>query len=207
MKVLERSKPAPEKHVTERIHHVATLPFLDEARRTTIRFTWRDHPNLYYRYKNNGVTGMDASPRADKKASHARSRPKSPSKRSNAALHLTALRLCKTRPQKTPTNQAVLSVCIGKGTAANASQNRVDPPRSAASSASMNYSKRRSGPRTDAPDCASACKQRQPAFGRPTPCFRASTSWPTSQLIALMTTPSRVALPRASSLEEEQPIR
>ena len=49
----------------ERVHNVATMPFLDEEGNPR-RFTWRTIQTWYYRYKNHGITGMTNRPRKDK---------------------------------------------------------------------------------------------------------------------------------------------
>jgi putative transposase len=49
----------------ERVHHVATMTFLDEEGNAR-RFTWRTIQTWYYRYKNHGVTGMTNRARKDK---------------------------------------------------------------------------------------------------------------------------------------------
>jgi len=65
MKVLGAIEVAPGKTRHERIHNVAAMTFLDEQG-DQHQFTWRTIQTWYYRYKNHGVTGMDAAPRADK---------------------------------------------------------------------------------------------------------------------------------------------
>jgi putative transposase len=49
----------------ERLHHVATLTFLDEEGNAR-HFTWRTIQTWYYRYKNHGITGMTNRARRDK---------------------------------------------------------------------------------------------------------------------------------------------
>ena len=49
----------------ERVHNVATMPFLDEEGNPR-RFTWRTIQTWYYRYKNYGITSMTNRPRKDK---------------------------------------------------------------------------------------------------------------------------------------------
>jgi putative transposase len=49
----------------ERVHHVATMTFLDEQGNAR-RFTWRTIQTWYYRYKNHGITGMTNHARKDK---------------------------------------------------------------------------------------------------------------------------------------------
>jgi putative transposase len=49
----------------QRIHHVATMTFLDEEGNVR-RFTWRTIQTWYYRYKNHGITGMTNRARSDK---------------------------------------------------------------------------------------------------------------------------------------------
>jgi transposase InsO family protein len=49
----------------ERVHNVATMPFLDEEGNPR-RFTWRTIQTWYYRYKNHGITSMTNRPRKDK---------------------------------------------------------------------------------------------------------------------------------------------
>ncbi len=65
MKVLGAIDVVPGKTRGQRVHNVAAMTFLDEEG-TPYQFTWRTIQTWYYRYKNHGVTGMDASPRADK---------------------------------------------------------------------------------------------------------------------------------------------
>ena len=65
MKVLGAIDVAEGKTRHQRIHNVAAMTFVDEQGHPN-RFTWRTIQTWYYRYKNHGVTGMDASPRSDK---------------------------------------------------------------------------------------------------------------------------------------------
>lgn len=65
MKVLGAIDVVQGKTRDERVRNVAEMTFLDEEG-NQYRFTWRTIQTWYYRYKNYGVTGMDASPRADK---------------------------------------------------------------------------------------------------------------------------------------------
>jgi putative transposase len=65
MKVLGAIDVAPGKTRHERVCNVAQMIFLDEEG-NQYQFTWRTIQTWHYRYKNHGVTGMDATPRADK---------------------------------------------------------------------------------------------------------------------------------------------
>jgi len=65
MKVLGAIDIAPGRTRDQRVRSVAEMTFLDEEG-NQYRFTWRTIQTWYYRYKNYGITGMDASPRADK---------------------------------------------------------------------------------------------------------------------------------------------
>jgi putative transposase len=65
MKVLGAIDVAPGRTRDERVRNVAQMIFLDEEG-NQYQFTWRTIQTWHYRYKNYGVTGMDASPRADK---------------------------------------------------------------------------------------------------------------------------------------------
>src|SRR6516165_1097776 len=49
----------------ERVHHVADMTFLDEEGHPR-QFTWRTIQTWFYRYKNQGITGMTSRPRKDK---------------------------------------------------------------------------------------------------------------------------------------------
>lgn len=65
MKVLGAMDIAPGKTRHERVQNVAAMTFQDEEG-NPYQFTWRTIQTWHYRYKNHGVTGMDASSRADK---------------------------------------------------------------------------------------------------------------------------------------------
>jgi len=65
MKVLGAIDTVEGKTRDERIHRVAGMTFLDEEG-NQYRFTWRTIQTWYYRYKNNGITGMNIHPRTDK---------------------------------------------------------------------------------------------------------------------------------------------
>jgi len=107
MKVLGAIEVAPGKTRHERIHHVATLTFLDEQG-DPHQFTWRTIQTWYYRYKNNGVTAMNASPRADK-GKPRKVTPEEVLEAINAALpHFYT-------KKSTPTKSAVYRFCIEKG--------------------------------------------------------------------------------------------
>jgi putative transposase len=65
MRVLGAIEFAPGKTNVERIKHVATLTFADEADRR-FQFTWRTIPTWYSRYKKDGITTMSPKQRSDK---------------------------------------------------------------------------------------------------------------------------------------------
>ena len=105
MKVLGAIDVAPGKTRHERIHHVAAMTFLDEEGQPH-RFTWRTIQTWYYRYKNYGVTAMDASPRADKGQTR-KVTPEEVLEAINSALpHFH---------RKTPGKTALYRFCIEKG--------------------------------------------------------------------------------------------
>ncbi|MEL7336445.1 MAG: hypothetical protein AAFN70_09630, partial [Planctomycetota bacterium] len=65
MKVLGAIDIAPGRTREARIKNVAEMTFTDEQGNPH-QFTWRTISTWYYRYKNHGVTAMDARPRSDK---------------------------------------------------------------------------------------------------------------------------------------------
>ncbi len=65
MRVLGAIDTAPGRTRHHRIHHVATMTFLDEEGNSR-QFTWRTIQTWFYRYKNHGITGMTPQPRKDK---------------------------------------------------------------------------------------------------------------------------------------------
>jgi putative transposase len=65
MRVLGAVDTVPGRTCQERVHHVATMTFLDEEGNAR-HFTWRTIQTWYYRYKNHGITGMTNQPRSDK---------------------------------------------------------------------------------------------------------------------------------------------
>ena len=107
MKVLGAIDAAEGKTRHERIQNVAGMTFLDEQG-NQYRFTWRTIQTWYYRYKNHGVTAMDASPRADK----GRTRKVTPEEVLEAIN--TALPHFHTK-KGTPTKTAIYRFCIEKG--------------------------------------------------------------------------------------------
>ena len=89
----------------ERIQNVALMTFLDEEG-NPYRFTWRTIQTWYYRYKNHGITGMTAHPRADK-GSTRKVTPEEVLEAINAALpHFHG---------KKPDKTAIYRFCIEKG--------------------------------------------------------------------------------------------
>ncbi|MEL7267381.1 MAG: DDE-type integrase/transposase/recombinase [Planctomycetota bacterium] len=65
MKVLGAIDIAPGRTREARIKNVAEMTFTDEQGNPH-QFTWRTISTWYYRYKNHGITAMDARPRSDK---------------------------------------------------------------------------------------------------------------------------------------------
>ncbi|TWT56005.1 DDE-type integrase/transposase/recombinase [Allorhodopirellula solitaria] len=111
MKVLGAIEVAAGRTRHERIHSVAAMTFLDEQG-DQHQFTWRTIQTWYYRYKNHGVTGMDASPRADKGRTR-KVTPEEVLEAINTALpHFVS---AKTGHKRTPTKSAVYRFCIEKG--------------------------------------------------------------------------------------------
>lgn len=111
MRVLGAIEVAPGRTRHERIHQVAQMTFLDEQG-DAHQFTWRTIQTWYYRYKNHGVTGMDASPRADK-GKPRKVTPEEVLEAINAALphfHQSG-----SARNKTPTKTAIYRLCIEKG--------------------------------------------------------------------------------------------
>jgi putative transposase len=105
MKVLGAIDVAPGKTSHERIQNVAEMTFLDEEGQPHC-FTWRTIQTWYYRYKNHGITTMDASPRADKGRTR-KVAPEEVLEAINAALpHFH---------NKTPNKTAIYRFCIEKG--------------------------------------------------------------------------------------------
>lgn len=105
MKVLGAIDVAEGKTRHQRIHNVAAMTFLDEQGRAH-SFTWRTIQTWHYRYKNHGVTGMDASPRSDKGRTR-KVTPEEVLEAINAALpHFR---------DKTPNKTALYRFCIEKG--------------------------------------------------------------------------------------------
>lgn len=105
MKVLGAIDVAEGKTRHQRIQNVAAMTFLDDQGRPN-RFTWRTIQTWYYRYKNHGVTGMDASPRSDKGRTR-KVTPEEVLEAINAALpHFR---------DKTPNKTALYRFCIEKG--------------------------------------------------------------------------------------------
>jgi len=105
MKVLGAIDVAEGKTRHQRIHNVAAMTFSDEQGRPH-RFTWRTIQTWYYRYKNHGITGMDASPRSDKGRTR-KVTPEQVLEAINAALpHFR---------DKSPNKTALYRFCIEKG--------------------------------------------------------------------------------------------
>jgi len=105
MKVLGAIDVVEGKTRQERIHQVATMTFLDEEGNPH-RFTWRTIQTWYYRYKNQGITGMNNNPRADKGVPR-KVTPEEVLEAINAALpHFR---------QKSPNKSAIYRFCIEKG--------------------------------------------------------------------------------------------
>lgn len=105
MKVLGAIDVSEGKTRHQRIHNVAAMTFSDEQGRPH-KFTWRTIQTWYYRYKNHGVTGMDASPRSDKGRTR-KVTPEEVLEAINAALpHFR---------DKTPHKTALYRFCIEKG--------------------------------------------------------------------------------------------
>lgn len=113
MKVLGAIEVAQGKTRHERIHSVAAMTFLDEQG-DPHQFTWRTIQTWYYRYKNHGVTGMDASPRADK-GKPRKVTPEEVLEAINTALPNFVSAKTRHTKQKTPTKSAVYRYCIEKG--------------------------------------------------------------------------------------------
>lgn len=65
MRVLGAIETAEGKTIRERIQKTAQLPFTDEEGNVRT-FTWRTISTWYYRYKNQGVTGVSVKARSDK---------------------------------------------------------------------------------------------------------------------------------------------
>ncbi|MCE9566850.1 MAG: DDE-type integrase/transposase/recombinase, partial [Planctomycetes bacterium] len=65
MRVLGAIDNAAGKTRHERVHNVAAMTFLDEEGNSR-QFTWRTIQTWFYRYKNQGITGMTPQPRKDK---------------------------------------------------------------------------------------------------------------------------------------------
>ncbi len=65
MRVLGAVEMAGGKSIRDRIKNTAKLAFTDEEGNPR-SFTWRTVSTWYYRYKNNGVTGVSVKERADK---------------------------------------------------------------------------------------------------------------------------------------------
>jgi transposase InsO family protein len=107
MKVLGAIDVVPGKTRHERIHNVAQMTFTDEQGQPH-RFTWRTIQTWYYRYKNHGVTGMDASPRADK------GKPRKVTPEEVLEAINTVLPHFHTKKRK-PTKTAIYRFCIEKG--------------------------------------------------------------------------------------------
>jgi len=105
MKVLGAIDVVEGKTRHERIQNVALMTFLDEEG-NPYRFTWRTIQTWYYRYKNHGITGMTAHPRADK-GSTRKVTPEEVLEAINAALpHFHG---------KKPDKTAIYRFCIEKG--------------------------------------------------------------------------------------------
>jgi hypothetical protein len=111
MKVLGAIEVAPGKTRHERTHQVAAMTFIDEQG-DSHQFTWRTIQTWYYRYKNHGVTGMDASPRADK-GQPRKVTPEEVLEAINTAL--PNFHAGKPGNKKTPTKSAVYRYCIENG--------------------------------------------------------------------------------------------
>jgi len=65
MRVLGAIEFAPGRSVVERIKHVSTMTFCDEAGEA-FQFTWRTIQTWYSRYQKDGITSMKPRPRSDK---------------------------------------------------------------------------------------------------------------------------------------------
>jgi len=65
MRVLGAIEFAPGKSIRERIQHVSTMAFADEAGQP-FQFTWRTIQTWYSRYQKHGITSMKTKPRSDK---------------------------------------------------------------------------------------------------------------------------------------------
>lgn len=107
MQVLGAIDVAEGKTRHERIHKVAAMTFLDEEGQPH-QFTWRTIQTWYYRYKNHGVTAMDAGKRADK-GQPRKVTPEEVLEAINAALpHFR-------QQEKPPNKTAIYRLCIEKG--------------------------------------------------------------------------------------------
>src|SRR5690606_1025745 len=111
MKVLGAIDVAPGRTRGERVHHVASMIFLDEEG-DPHQFTWRTIQTWYYRYKNHGVTSMDTSPRADK-GKPRKVTPEEVLEAINQAL--PHFRQQGTGHTRRPTKTAIYRFCIEKG--------------------------------------------------------------------------------------------
>lgn len=105
MRVLGALDTAEGRTRHQRVKTVAGMTFLDEDGRPR-QFTWRTIQTWYYRYKNQGITGMTPRPRSDK--GHARKvTPEELLEAINAALpHFR---------EKHVTKMALYRFCIEKG--------------------------------------------------------------------------------------------
>lgn len=111
MKVLGALDGAPGRTRDERVRSVAAMTFLDEEG-NSYQFTWRTIQTWYYRYKNHGVTSMDASPRADK-GKPRKTSPEEVLEAINQAL--PHFRQKYKGSTDKPTKTAIYRLCIEKG--------------------------------------------------------------------------------------------
>ncbi|MHC4717266.1 MAG: hypothetical protein ACYS5V_09870, partial [Planctomycetota bacterium] len=65
MRVLGAIEFAPGTSIRQRIQHVSTMVFADEAGQP-FQFTWRTIQTWYSRYQKHGITSMQPKPRSDK---------------------------------------------------------------------------------------------------------------------------------------------
>ncbi len=65
MQVLGAIEFAPGNAIVQRIRHVSSLLFTDEAN-IPCQFTWRTIQTWYSRYKKDGITTMAPKPRSDR---------------------------------------------------------------------------------------------------------------------------------------------
>ena len=65
MQVLGAIEFAPGNAIVQRIRHVSSMLFTDEAN-IPCQFTWRTIQTWYSRYKKDGITTMAPKPRSDR---------------------------------------------------------------------------------------------------------------------------------------------